>query len=53
MTLDDVKALLRNKLAALARQRDYAFALGDMEQVVALDAERDETQATLDQLETI
>jgi hypothetical protein len=53
MTLDDVKTLLRNKLAALARQRDYAFAIGDLDRVVALDAERDETQTTIDQLEAI
>jgi hypothetical protein len=53
MTIENLIALLRNKLAAIAGQRAHAFSTGDVERVVMLDAEAEQTQTTLYQLETI
>lgn len=53
MTLQQVRAILTNKLTALHAQRGYAMAIGDLDRVAVLDAEIQETQTTLDQLNAI
>lgn len=53
MTLQQVRAILTNKLTTLHAQRGYAMAIGDLDRVAAIDAEIQETQTTLDQLNAI
>lgn len=53
MTVSDLIRLMTNKLATLNGQRTTAVVHGDVELLVALDAQIAETQATLDQLKTL
>lgn len=53
MTVSDLIRLMTNKLATLNGQKTTATVHGDVELVVALDAQIAETQATLDQLKTL
>ena len=47
MKLTEVRTIIRNKLDALRRRRADCAAVGDLDQVVALDAEIADTEATL------
>jgi len=53
MTVTDLIRLMTNKLATLNGQRTTAVVHGDVELLVALDAQIAETQATLDQLRSL
>jgi hypothetical protein len=53
MSLDDLILMCRSRLVQLSQLRSSAVALGDMQQVSKIDAEADETQATLNQLLTL
>jgi hypothetical protein len=53
MSLAELIKLVQNKLSALNSARASAAAVGDLSQVVALDAQISETQLTLDQLKTL
>ena len=53
MTLADLIQLVSYKLAALNSARASAVAIGDLNQVVSLDAQIATTQITLDQLRSI
>jgi molybdenum cofactor biosynthesis enzyme len=53
MTLDDLIQLVSYKLSALNSARASALTIGDMNQVVALDAQISQTQLTLNQLRSI
>jgi hypothetical protein len=53
MTLAELIQLVSYKLAALNSARASAAAIGDLNQVVVLDAQINETQLTLDQLRTL
>lgn len=53
MTLAELIQLVQNKLAALNSARATAATIGDLPQVVLLDAQINETQITLDQLNTL
>lgn len=53
MTIDDLVAMCRSRLAQLSQLRSSAVALGDVEQVSKIDAQASETQATLNQLLTL
>jgi hypothetical protein len=53
MSIADLIQLVSNKLAALNSARASAASVGDLVQVVALDAQINETQLTLDQLRTL
>jgi len=53
MTVSDLIRLMTNKLATLNGQRTTAVVHGDVELLIALDAQIAETQATLDQLKTL
>ena len=50
MTIPDLIAMLKRRLAYLGQLRTSAAAIGDVDQVDRLDAELAETQATLNQL---
>jgi hypothetical protein len=50
MTIPDLIAMLRRRLAYLGQLRTSAEAIGDVGQVDRIDAELAETQATLNQL---
>jgi hypothetical protein len=50
MTIPDIIAMLRRRLAYLGQLRTSAAAIGDVDQVDRIDAELAETQATLNQL---
>lgn len=50
MTKDRLVELMKNKLASIAGSLQQAEATGDVERVMQLEAERDETQITLDTL---
>lgn len=50
MTIPDLIAMLRRRLAYLGQLRTSADAIGDVSQVDRIDAELAETQATLNQL---
>jgi hypothetical protein len=47
MTIATLIQLLENRLVALAEQRALLVRIGDIAGVVAIDAERDETESTL------
>jgi hypothetical protein len=47
MTIATLIQLLENRLVALAEQRALLVRIGDIAGVVAVDAERDETETTL------
>ena len=53
MTLAELIQLVSYKLAALNSARSSAVSVGDLTQVVALDAQIAQTQLTLDQLKTL
>ncbi len=53
MTLADLIQLVSYKLAALNSARASAVAVGDLNQVVSLDAQISQTQITLDQLRSL
>lgn len=53
MTLNDIVVLLGNRITALNGALSHASAVGDIDRVVALEAEIAETQATLTQLQTL
>lgn len=53
MTVSDLIRLMTNKLATLNGQKTTASVHGDVEQVIALEAQIAETQATLDQLKSL
>jgi hypothetical protein len=53
MSLAELIQLVQAKLAALNSARASAAAVGDINQVVLLDAQIAETQLTLDQLKTL
>lgn len=53
MTVPDLIRLMANKLANLNGQRTTAVVHGDLEQLITLDAQIAETQATLDQLRSL
>lgn len=50
MTLDELTKVLENKLAALNNLRLHAEKVGDVAELVRLDAELSETHITLDKL---
>ena len=50
MTVSDIVRLLRAKLSTLNSAHATASANGDIDQVIRLEGEISETQATLDQL---
>lgn len=53
MSIADLIQLVSYKLAALNSARASAAAIGDLNQVVLLDAQITQTQLTLDQLRTL
>ena len=53
MKVPDLIRLLQKKIAALNSARSTAEALGDIDQIVVIDAQITETQLTLDQLNTL
>lgn len=53
MTITDLIKLMQNRIAALNGQRNSAVAVGDVEQIIAIDSQIEATQITLDQLKTL
>lgn len=53
MSLAELIQLVQSKLAALNSARGTAASLGDINQVILIDAQIVETQLTLDQLNTL
>jgi hypothetical protein len=53
MSIAELIQLVSYKLAALNSARASAVSVGDMNQVVSLDSQIDQTQLTLDQLKTL
>ena len=53
MTVNEIIKILSNQLEFLRGQRTMAVAIGDLAQVTTLDGQIDETQTTLDQLNTL
>lgn len=53
MTIAELKTILSNRLAVLSSQRGHAVAIGDLVRVADLDAEIEETEMTLAQLNTL
>lgn len=53
MTLTELKTILSNRLSTLASQRNHAVSVGDLARVSNLDAEIEETELTLAQLNTL
>ena len=53
MNIPDLIKLLQKKIAALNSARSTAYSLGDVDQVMLIDAQITETQLTLDQLNTL
>lgn len=53
MSLAELIQLVQNKLSALNSARASAASVGDINQVILLDAQIAETQLTLDQLKTL
>lgn len=51
MTIATLIELLQNRLLALSEKRTLLVRIGDVAGVLAVDAERDETEATLAQLQ--
>lgn len=53
MNLETVKEVLQNKINALTSRRQHHFQEGDLDLVANLDIEINETQDTLNQLNSI
>lgn len=53
MSLEELIRLVQNRLTALNGLRSTAAALGDVNQVILLDSQIQQTQLTLDQLNTL
>jgi len=53
MSIAELIQLVSYKLAALNSARASAVSIGDLNQVVSLDAQISQTQLTLDQLKTL
>ena len=53
MSIADLIQLVSYKLSALNSARASAVSIGDLTQVVSLDAQISQTQLTLDQLKTL
>jgi hypothetical protein len=53
MSLDDLIAMCKSRLAYLSQLRSSAVALGDTAQVERIDAETAQTQNTLNKLLTL
>ena len=53
MNINDLIALLQNRLVFNKEQRKAAFSRGDAALVASLDADSANTQVTLDQLQTL
>jgi hypothetical protein len=53
VTLSELIKLLQNRIAALNGLKSTATAQGDVEQVVALETQIEQTQLTLDQLRSL
>jgi hypothetical protein len=53
MSISELIQLVSYKLAALNSARASAVSIGDLNQVVTLDAQISQTQQTLDQLKTL
>lgn len=53
MSISDLIALLKRRLAYLGQLRTSAVAIGDLAQVDRIDTESAETQSTLNQLESL
>lgn len=51
MTIEEIIAILKNRLAFNAQQRNAAVSRGDIEQVAALDADTVTTQASIDEMQ--
>lgn len=50
MNLETIKTVLQNKITALNTRREHHFKQGDLDLVVSLDLEIDETQTTLNEI---
>lgn len=53
MSLEELIKLVQSRLIALNGLRATAVALGDINQIVLLDSQIEQTQLTLDQLNTL
>lgn len=53
MTISEVVRIISNRLMSLQSQRTQAVMLGDLQQVSTLDAEIEETQRTLNALQSL
>jgi len=53
MTIEEIIAILKNRLAFNAQQRTAAVNRGDIDQVAALDADTVTTQASLDEMQAM
>ena len=53
MTLDDILVILDHRVTALRNQRVMAVASGQLQQVVAVDADLVETEATVETLRAL
>ena len=53
MTIPELIAFLKRRLAYLGQLRTSAVAIGDLAQVDRIDSEVAETQATINQLQTL
>lgn len=53
MTVNDLIRLMTNRLTTLNGHRTTAHSNGDLDRVVALDAEIAETESTLSQLQSL
>jgi len=53
MNIPELKAMLQRRIVYLAQLRNSAVAIGDIAQIDKIDTELAETQATLNQLETL
>lgn len=53
MSIEDLIKLMEARLAALNSARASAAAVGDLNEVMRLDADIAQTQTTLDQLRTL
>jgi hypothetical protein len=53
MTIEQLVAMCKSRLANLSQLRSSAVALGDADQVARIDGQIDETQTTLNKLLTL
>ena len=53
MNIDQLKTLAENRLGYLEAQRENAVTIGDAEAVARIDAEKAETQNTLNELNSL